>query len=343
MVNLPPDSDDRRRRDDILSFDELLAVVLALLGIGAILWWGISRNRSFLADTSLFGPILEEEASRLEGDTLESSSGIFEPRTFEEGRTAPGAVAQPQDSTRNAGLPSISNDATRSQTAAPPTTTTVVPAPVIPAAPSTEAIPQTTQPLDISDVPTDHWAYPFIKAMYDQGYLPDFPSGQFQPDQVLTRAELAALLDRAFSENPATQSPLNFSDVPDTYWAAEAIDRSVATGFMSGYPDNTFAPDRSVPRYEVLVAIATGLKLPPSTTADATLQSFVDSNVMPAWSRDKIAATAEQGLIVNYPSRDQIRPNRAATRAEIVAFLHQALVSQGKLPPVTSEYAVPAL
>ncbi|NJL48884.1 MAG: S-layer homology domain-containing protein [Leptolyngbyaceae cyanobacterium SM2_5_2] len=160
---------------------------------------------------------------------------------------------------------------------------------------------------------------------------------------MLTRAELAALLDRAFSDKPTAQPPLNFSDVPDTYWAADAIDRAVATGFMSGYPDNTFAPDRSVPRYEVLVAIATGLKLSPSTTADATLQSFVDSGNMPAWSRSKVAATAEQGLIVNHPSRDQLRPNQAATRAEIVAFLHQALVSQGKLPPVNSEFAVPAL
>ena len=36
MVNLPPDQNERRDREQILSFDELLAVVLALLGIGTI-------------------------------------------------------------------------------------------------------------------------------------------------------------------------------------------------------------------------------------------------------------------------------------------------------------------
>jgi len=337
MVNLPPDSDERRRRDHILDFDELLAVVLALLGIGAILWWGMSRDRGFLADTSLFGPVLEGETRRTEIDDLEPSTGLFEPRTSEDGRIDP-AASQP-DLANQTGVPGVSGD---TQITTPPTTA-VVPPPVVPNPSTAEVVPQTTQPLDISDVPTDHWAYPFIKSMYDQGYLPDFPSGQFQPDQVLTRAELAALLDRTFSDAPAAQPPLSFSDVPDTYWAADAIDQAVATGFMSGYPDNSFAPDRSVPRYEVMVAIATGLKLPPSTTPDATLQSFVDSTAMPAWSQSKIAATAEQGLIVNYPNLDRLRPNQAATRAEIVAFLHQALVSQGKLPPVNSEYAVPAL
>ncbi|HIK43711.1 MAG TPA: S-layer homology domain-containing protein, partial [Leptolyngbyaceae cyanobacterium M65_K2018_010] len=57
----------------------------------------------------------------------------------------------------------------------------------------------------------------------------------------------------------------------------------------------------------------------------------------------KAAATAEQGLIVNYPRRDQLQPTQAATRAEIVALLHQALVREGKLPPVNSAYVVPPI
>jgi Tfp pilus assembly protein PilX len=41
MVNLPPEQQNERRdRGAILSFDEMVAVALALLGVGAVLWWG---------------------------------------------------------------------------------------------------------------------------------------------------------------------------------------------------------------------------------------------------------------------------------------------------------------
>jgi hypothetical protein len=342
MVNLPPDSNQPRQRREgssssgsyIRDLDELLAVVLAFLGIGAILWWGLARDRSFLAETPLVRPLTTAEAPRTAVDPR-PDRGIFQPRALEDDR----AVRVRPPITGEAGLPQFGPPVPSSRAIAP-TGPVIAPLPVTPETP--EAVPQTTQPLDISDVPPDHWAYPFIKPMFDQGYLPDLPSGQFQPDQVLTRAELAALLNRAF-DLPSERQPLGFSDVPDTYWAASAIDQMVAQGVMSGYPDNRFQPDRSVPRYEVLVALVTGLNLPPSTTADETLQAFVDADGLPAWSRAQVAAAAENALIVNHPSRDRLQPNQAATRAEIVALLHQALVSQGRLPAVNSPYVVPAL
>jgi hypothetical protein len=210
----------------------------------------------------------------------------------------------------------------------------------VPNASSSEAV-GTTQPIDISDVPTTHWAYAFIKPMFDEGYLPDFPESGFQPDQTLTRAELAALLSQAFGNAPREGSVRTFSDVPGTYWAAPAIDNAVSQGFMNGYPEGDFRPDQAVPRYEVLVSLATGLGLADPPAPDQTLQAFVDLNPLPAWARPKVAAAAENALVVNYPNRDQLKPAQAATRAEIVAMIHQALVSRGELPAVESEYAVP--
>jgi hypothetical protein len=54
-----------------------------------------------------------------------------------------------------------------------------------------------------------------------------------------------------------------------------------------------------------------------------------------------VAAATENALVVNYPNRDQLKPTQAATRSEIVAMIHQALVQQGKLPAVESPYEVP--
>ncbi|MBE9157373.1 S-layer homology domain-containing protein [Nodosilinea sp. LEGE 06152] len=345
MVNLPPDQpnspdpsrpagESSPRGNRILDFDELLAVVLAFVGIGSILWWGLSRTQTPWA--------VADRLQRRGGDPpalgqteAEEETDEFEPRTLERS-DRPRQDIPDRDSPsepRPERLPV--NRAIRPESV------------LVPAAPATvlttppDEAEATTQPLDISDVPSTHWAYPFIKSMFDQGYLPDFPESGFQPDQPLTRAELAALISQAFGDAPREGSVIAFTDVPDTYWAAPAIANAVSQNFMNGYPEGDFRPDQAVPRYEVLVSLATGLNLEPSPAPDQTLQSFVDAGPLPDWARAKVAAATENGLVVNYPQRDQLKPAQAATRAEIVAMIHQALVARGELPAVESEYTVP--
>lgn len=344
MVNLPPDQpnspDPNRpagepspRGNRILDFDELLAVVLAFVGIGSILWWGLSRNQNLWAGAdplqrradappAIGRPEAEEETNEFEPRVLERSDRPRQDIPDRDSLLAPTPERLP------------ANRAIRPE------------AVLVPAAPATvlttppdEAV-ETTQPLDISDVPTTHWAYPFIKPMFDQGYLPDFLESGFRPDQPLTRAEMAALISRAFGDTSAS-ADLSFSDVPSDYWAASAINNAVAQGFMVGYPGGEFRPQRTIPRYEVIVALASGLNLTPPSAPEQTLQAFVDFSALPDWARPNVAAAFDNNLIVNYPARDQIKPAQDATRAEIVAMLHQALVEQGKLPAVESEYTVP--
>ncbi len=331
MVNLPPDQPtpttppEPRGNDRILEFDELLAVVLAFLGIGSILWWGLSRTQSGLADLGLLQRREGGEAAIATPDR-DDPAEIFEPRTLERGdrpqREIPERVIRERP---RAEVPSTIQ----------PAPVPVVPVPVIPSTTT-----ETTQPLDISDVPPTHWAYPFIKPMFDQGYLPDFLERGFRPDQPLTRAEMAALINRAFGDTSAS-ADLTFSDVSSDYWAASAINNAVAQGFMVGYPDGEFRPNQTIPRYEVIVALVSGLGLAPVPAPEQTLQAFVDFSALPDWATPKVAAAFENNLIVNYPARDQIKPAQAATRAEIVAMLHQALVERGELPAVESEYTVP--
>jgi hypothetical protein len=337
MVNLPPDQPnsspqpDSRSRDRILEFDELLALVLAFMGIGSILWWGLSRSPRMLAGLGQLERRADDPAVIAPED--ETPTGIFEPRRLDPAQRTrqvlpDGAAGQP--------------DLAPGRRAAPPGIVVVPDGATAPqTAPARPPRADTTQTSDISDVPETHWAYPFILPMFEQGYLPDFPDSGFQPDQPLTRAELAAMLSQAFGNAPREGTSLAFEDVPDGYWAASAIDNAVAQGFMNGYPEGDFRPDQAVPRYEVLVSLATGLDVPPSPNADQTLQAFVDLGPLPDWARPQVAAATEHGLVVNYPNRDQLQPAQAATRAEIVAMIHQALVARGELPAVESEYAVP--
>ena len=185
-----------------------------------------------------------------------------------------------------------------------------------------------------SDVADDYWAKPYIDALTARGVLNGLPDGSFAPNRPLTRAELAVQVAQAFEVEPQTAST-GFVDVPTDYWAAATINESVALGFMTGYPDRTFQPNQVVPRLQVLVTLATGLSLPKPPGSEALLQGYIDQNAIPTWGRDQVAAAIAASLITPAATADsQLRPGDPATRAEVAALIHSALVYMGKVEPV---------
>ncbi|MEM7591936.1 MAG: S-layer homology domain-containing protein [Cyanobacteria bacterium P01_A01_bin.83] len=193
------------------------------------------------------------------------------------------------------------------------------------------------------DVTPDYWAFPFVKQMRDQGLVPELGRNQeFDPDALITRASMATLVSQAFEQQPATAQTKQFKDVTDNNTLAQDIDQAVRTGFMRGYSNDEFRPLENIPRYQVLVTLATGLGLEPSQDAEQILQQFNDGSQMPDWAKQQVAAATEAGLVVNPPgaSPNALIPERPATKAEVAAMIHQALVSQGKLEPLESEYIV---
>ncbi len=127
------------------------------------------------------------------------------------------------------------------------------------------------------------------------------------------------------SDKEPRRKPVDFKDVKSTNPAAPSIDHSVKTGYLKGYPNNEFRPDKQVPRVEVIAALASGLNLKPSTKATKTLQVYTDRKKVPKWAVDKVAAATEAGIVVNYPKRQLLQPNRIATRAEVTAMIYQAM------------------
>ncbi|MCC0176914.1 S-layer homology domain-containing protein, partial [Waterburya agarophytonicola K14] len=204
---------------------------------------------------------------------------------------------------------------------------------------STATTPEKTEiPEDIA--PT-YWAYPFVKQMSDQGLVADLTEDQdFEPDKLITRASMATLISQAFDNKPKNKAIKKFEDVTNKNAIAADIDKAVGMGFMQGYSDDEFRPLENIPRYQVLVTLATGLGLKPSQDATQILQKFGDGSDLPDWAKQQVAAAAEAGLIVNRPNvaANSLSPNKSATRAEVAAMIHQALVKTGKLKPLESEY-----
>lgn len=190
-----------------------------------------------------------------------------------------------------------------------------------------------------SDVSSNYWAKDFIRALAARDIIAGFPDGKFRPNAPVTRAQFATMVGKAFNVNP-NREPVNFVDIPNNYWAADAIEEAYTTGFLSGYPGRVFRPNQRIPREQVLVSLASGLNYSLSLPAASVLEYYRDRRGIPNYAREKIAAATEQGIVVNHPDLDRLKPNKIATRAEVAAFIYQALVNSGEAQAISSPYIV---
>ncbi|WP_103670212.1 DUF1565 domain-containing protein [Pseudanabaena sp. BC1403] len=203
--------------------------------------------------------------------------------------------------------------------------------------PSTPTTP-TTQ-VAFKDVPNNYWAQTFIQELASRNIIKGFPDGSFRPNDPVTRAQFAALLSQAMNKS-TIRSSATFIDVASNNWAATAIQKAYTTGFMSGYSATTFRPNENISRVQILVSLANGLGYAPTKPINTTLQVFSDANAIPAYARNSVGAATENRMVVNYPNLKLLNPNQPATRAEVAAFIYQALVRSGQLKAISSAYIV---
>ncbi|HIK38477.1 MAG TPA: S-layer homology domain-containing protein [Geminocystis sp. M7585_C2015_104] len=199
--------------------------------------------------------------------------------------------------------------------------------------------PVLAQNVQFTDVPDNHWAAAFIRELVARGIIAGFPDGTFRPEAPVTRAQFAAMVQKALPKKPIRPTA-RFNDVPNNYWGVTAINNAYAMGFLSGYPGGLFRPEQNIPREQVLVSLANGLNYTPSGNVNNTLNFFLDAGSISNFARTPIAAATEKRLVVNFPDTRRLNPTRNATRAEVAAFIYQALVAEGRTTAINSPYIV---
>ncbi len=188
----------------------------------------------------------------------------------------------------------------------------------------TSALAQT----NLGDI-QNHWAKACIQDLLDQKIISgDYESGTFRPNVPVTRAEFAAMVTKAFPDAKLVREPIKFVDVPQDYWAYDAIEKSYEIGFLSGYIGRTFNPTLKIKRWEVLAALTGGLNYKASTSVEQKLNTiFDDADAIPEASTKAIAAATEKGIVVNYPNVRKFNPTQDATRSDVAVFLCQAIAN----------------
>ncbi len=181
-----------------------------------------------------------------------------------------------------------------------------------------------------------NWAEPFIRVLVEKEIIRGYPNGTFRPNQPITRAEFAALLNRAFTLQPV-RAARKFKDVPKKFWGAEVVQKATRSGFMRGYSNNTFAPKQNITRIQSLVALVEGNKLDRSGSLDLNTV-FGDAAQVPGYGQNSLIAATQRCVAVSqdYDSSKlqggNFNPEAGATRADVAAYIHQILVAAGRLP-----------
>ncbi|NEQ77394.1 MAG: hypothetical protein F6K23_32915 [Okeania sp. SIO2C9] len=175
----------------------------------------------------------------------------------------------------------------------------------------------------------NHFAQTCIEDLLDRKIISgDYESQTFRPNAPVTRAEFAAMITRAFPDAKLVRDPIKFVDIPQNYWAYNAIQKSYEMGFLSGYIGKTFNPTLKITRWQVLTALSQGLNYRASASVERNLNAiFEDAEAIPEEAKKSIAAATAKGIVVNYPNVRKLNPNRDATRSEVATFLCQSIAN----------------
>lgn len=103
------------------------------------------------------------------------------------------------------------------------------------------------------DVSAKNWFYEPVETLYNIGLLEGKSKDTFAPNAPISRAEFAALAARF--QNLKYTSGKVFSDVEKGHWAYSYINAASEAGWIQGYPDGTFRPDKEITRTETVTLV----------------------------------------------------------------------------------------
>lgn len=116
-----------------------------------------------------------------------------------------------------------------------------------------------------SDVTRADWYNTAVSALSSMGIITGYPDGTFRPNAAITRAEFAAIAARF--DNDGDKTAAKFSDIA-THWAKDEISIAYNNGWITGYPDGTFGPQRDITRAETMTLVNRVLNRQPETEED---------------------------------------------------------------------------
>lgn len=179
-----------------------------------------------------------------------------------------------------------------------------------------------------SDMPND-WSSEALSKAVENGLLTGY-NGKLMPEANLTRAQMAAIINRAFGSY-ASGSLESYTDVPEGKWYRADMAKAVQMKTFLG-SGNMLNPESNITREEAFMVMARAMKLEPSGTMPA---GFSDLDEISIWAKGEVFALINAGYVKG--SNGLINPKGSITRAEFAQLMHNMIKNYVKAAGEYSE------
>ena len=179
-----------------------------------------------------------------------------------------------------------------------------------------------TNDLPFTDVGADAWYRDDVQYVYDKGLMTGTTADRFAPNGSMTRAMLVTVLWRQ-AGSPVVNYAMDFSDVAEGAWYAEAVRWAAAEGVVGGYGDGRFGPDDPITREQLATILFRHLVGDGAAELADWLRPYADADQIGSYAVPAMQWAVGHGVLKG--DGDQLDPQGTATRAQVAAVLHRAL------------------
>ena len=154
----------------------------------------------------------------------------------------------------------------------------------------------TRKAMDFKDYDAKAWYAEAVSAAVDNGLLYGKSATVIDPNGDMTRAEMAAIINRSFGCYK-TADISQYKDVSKSKWYYKDVALAVQMGTYNGRSSSSMAPDAPISRQEAMTVVARALELDYDAYAKTDLSAFSDRDNISAWALPYVRSMVGAGYI----------------------------------------------
>ena len=180
----------------------------------------------------------------------------------------------------------------------------------------------TRKATDFKDYDAKAWYAEAVSSAVDNGLLYGKSSTIIDPNGDMTRAEMAAIINRSFGCYKATDIS-QYKDVSKSKWYYKDVELAVQMGTYNGRSSSSMAPDAPITREEAMTVVARALELDYDAYAKTDLSKFADEKNISSWALPYVRAMVGADYI--HGRTKGLEPLDNITRAEFAQIFHNII------------------
>ncbi|MFR5779462.1 MAG: S-layer homology domain-containing protein [Oscillospiraceae bacterium] len=177
---------------------------------------------------------------------------------------------------------------------------------------------------DFKDFDRNAWYADAVSAAVDNGLLYGKSSSIIDPNGAMTRAEMAAIINRSFGCYVKADIS-KYTDVSKSKWYYDDVAMAVQMGTYNGRSSSTMAPDAPISRQEAMTVVARALELDYDSYSKTDLSAFSDRSEISNWAMPYVRAMVGADYI--HGRGKVLAPLDNITRAEFAQIFHNIIGS----------------